>query len=496
MSHGMQTRSHLSMLELDSPGASGRIPDAAAKLSLPIYLIEPAVFGADLIIVAALSLLSGLGYHWIFLYKIPDLGPYFATGMLTFSNFAAILAARGDYRFRNLINFRRQAQDITFIWTGVFLILLGIAFSLKVEESFSRGATFAFYFVGLSTLIAWRSILAHLLTKTLEKGAFAERKIIVIGERRRLASSRDLLELRRYGYKSVRTFEIAEGETSATGVPHTLKKTLNAAIETARGDSVEEVILLIGWEHSRCIEGILNVLNVLPVPIHLLPDENVARYLNRRMVHVGTTWTAELQRAPLSKREQTLKRSIDVLGASIGLLMFTPLMLTIAILIKLDYNGPILFTQQRNGFNGRSFRVFKFRTMSVLEDGPSIRQATRDDPRVTRLGRWLRWTNLDELPQLLNVLSGEMSLVGPRPHATAHNNEYAQSIAVYAFRHHVKPGITGWAQVNGYRGETKTINLMAKRVEMDLWYINNWSIWLDIKILFRTLILGLQPSAY
>jgi undecaprenyl-phosphate galactose phosphotransferase/putative colanic acid biosynthesis UDP-glucose lipid carrier transferase len=238
-------------------------------------------------------------------------------------------------------------------------------------------------------------------------------------------------------------------------------------------------------------------LSVLPVPVHLLPDENVARYLNRRMFHVGSTWTAELKRAPLSKPEQCLKRSIDIFGAGAGLLMLLPLMLITSLLIKLDSRGPILFTQGRNGFNGCSFRIFKFRTMTVAEDGPIIQQATRDDPRVTGLGRWLRRVNIDELPQLINVLKGEMSLVGPRPHATAHNTKYEQQIAVYAFRYHVKPGITGWAQVNGFRGETRTLELMEKRVEFDLWYINNWSAWLDLKILLKTMISGLgQPSAY
>ena len=134
--------------------------------------------------------------------------------------------------------------------------------------------------------------------------------------------------------------------------------------------------------------------------------------------------------------------------------------------------------------------------MHVREDGQTIRQATRDDPRVTKIGRWLRRTNIDELPQLFNVLYGNMSLVGPRPHAAAHNSEYEKLIANYAFRYHVKPGITGWAQVNGYRGETPSTDLMKKRVDLDLHYINNWSMWRDIKILFRTLMLGLQPTAY
>ena len=187
---------------------------------------------------------------------------------------------------------------------------------------------------------------------------------------------------------------------------------------------------------------------------------------------------------------------LDTIGATAVLLLLSPLMLLTALLIKVDSHGPVLFFQTRNGFNGRSFRIVKFRSMHVLEDGNAFRQATRGDPRVTRLGRWLRRANIDELPQLFNVLKGNMSLVGPRPHPVALNNEYDKLIANYALRNHVKPGITGWAQVNGYRGETPTTDMMEQRVASDLWYISNWSMWLDIRILFRTLILGLQPTAY
>jgi exopolysaccharide biosynthesis polyprenyl glycosylphosphotransferase len=215
------------------------------------------------------------------------------------------------------------------------------------------------------------------------------------------------------------------------------------------------------------------------------------------MLEVGTARTAELKRAPLSVAEQALKRIFDVLAAGLGIILLSPLLLTSVLLIKLDSKGPVLFTQTRNGFNGRSFRIFKFRTMSVFEDGPQIRQATRNDPRVTSVGRWLRRTSIDELPQLFNVLGGSMSLVGPRPHAVAHNTEYERIVANYAFRYHVKPGISGWAQVNGFRGETSTVNLMEKRVELDLWYVSNWSFWLDVRILWKTLILApWQASAY
>ena len=194
----------------------------------------------------------------------------------------------------------------------------------------------------------------------------------------------------------------------------------------------------------------------------------------------------ELHRGPLDPFERGLKRSIDLLSAIAALVLLLPLLAVTAVLIKLNSPGPILFRQRRLGFNGRPFHIIKFRTMSVLEDGPSICQATKSDCRVTRLGRWLRRTSIDELPQLLNVLSGSMSLVGPRPHAVAHDNHFNKVVRNYAFRQHVKPGITGWAQIHGQRGPTPTVADIQRRVEYDLWYIDNWSVRLDILIIFRT----------
>jgi len=225
-------------------------------------------------------------------------------------------------------------------------------------------------------------------------------------------------------------------------------------------------------------------------------NENVAYFIDNRVTTVETEWPAELQRAPLTQTEQVLKRAVDLVLASLGLVLLAPLMIVVAAMIRLETPGPVFFVQTRNGFNGRTFGVRKFRTMRVTEDGPVIRQATRNDPRVTRVGRLLRRTSFDELPQLFNVIAGDMSLVGPRPHAVAHNFEYQKLIRNYAHRYQLKPGITGWAQANGLRGETKSVEMMARRVEFDLWYINNWSLWLDVKILFRTLLMGLHPNAY
>jgi undecaprenyl-phosphate galactose phosphotransferase/putative colanic acid biosynthesis UDP-glucose lipid carrier transferase len=184
--------------------------------------------------------------------------------------------------------------------------------------------------------------------------------------------------------------------------------------------------------------------------------------------------------------QRFVKRSMDVLTSSLALIFFMPVMALTALAIKLDSPGPIIFRQIRRGFNGRQFVIFKFRTMTVQENGPAVIQATRDDARVTNLGRLLRSSSIDELPQLINVLKGDMSLVGPRPHALAHDNYFESILSDYAFRHHVKPGITGWAQCNGARGATPSIEHVSNRVKLDLWYINNWSFWLDLQILMKT----------
>jgi lipopolysaccharide/colanic/teichoic acid biosynthesis glycosyltransferase len=176
--------------------------------------------------------------------------------------------------------------------------------------------------------------------------------------------------------------------------------------------------------------------------------------------------------------------------------LLAPMLCLVALAIRLESPGSAIFRQRRNGFNGLEFVIFKFRTMFVVEDGDTIAQARKRDPRVTKLGGMLRRWSIDELPQLLNVLRGDMSLVGPRPHARAHDTEYSQLVGNYAFRHHVKPGLTGWAQIHGLRGETATVESMAKRIEYDLWYINNWSALLDVRIVLRTCAEMTKGGAY
>jgi len=267
---------------------------------------------------------------------------------------------------------------------------------------------------------------------------------------------------------------------------------VDRAVEIARDTGADELVVALNWNRSAFLDAARQRFRCSPLPVRLLPDHNIRSIVGRRQLFAAAAFAVELQREPLTWTERAIKRALDICFASAILLFLSPLLVTVAIAIKLDSPGPVLFRQRRNGFNGRPFVIYKFRTMNVLEDGPVIRQATKRDARVTTIGHMLRRSSIDELPQLFNVLKGDMSLVGPRPHAIAHDDEYRELISNYAFRHHVKPGVTGFAQVNGCRGETQHIDQMKKRVDFDLWYVDNWNLLLDLKILVRTSLVPLS----
>jgi Undecaprenyl-phosphate glucose phosphotransferase len=484
------------------PAADGAgAPHSAVITKRIAQLVRFSVIGSvvrcfDVALIVATSMLTGTVF---FIVQWGDCGPLdviFGIGTLTAVNFSAILSARTGYRPEKLANYRRQMIDVSAVWIFAFFVLSLVAFSLKVSETYSRGATLSFFVFGWCALAIWRLVLSQFIARAITNGEFAERRVILLAEEGQLSGSSAAQELNQYGYKPAQTYQFPPDVFSSPDSTAKLVQLIKEILDSSRRDAIDSVFLLIPWSHRQAIDQLMKHLKILTTPVHLLPDRNVAHFLGHRTINIGPSWIAELKRAPLSPTEQLCKRLIDAAIASFGLIMLAPMMALVAVLIKLESPGPILFMQTRNGFNGRPFRICKFRTMYVVEDGPVIRQATKNDARVTRLGRMLRRTNIDELPQLVNVLRGDMSLVGPRPHAAAHNTDYEKLIANYAYRYHVKPGLTGWAQVNGFRGETRTLELMAKRVEFDLSYIDNWSFWLDGKILMRTLFMGLQPNAY
>ena len=458
-------------------------------------LVESTVLIIDLLLIVAAGVVCSAVYHWATSDTPGNVAPYIGVGVIAAANFSAIMTARRNYQLKRLVQFARQARETILIWSGIYGLLAVAAFSMKISSDFSRGAVILFFAGGLGTLLAWRRLAADFILKSLEAGSFANKKMIVIAEKGQPVSSRSLNELQRCGFRAVKTCELGREDIASPGITTSLRTKLADVIEVARAEAIEDIYLLIRWEHHRIIDGILDALAVLPISVHLVPDETAARFLNYPVSNVGETWTAELRRTPLTRFELAAKRFFDLALATAALFALLPLMLVTAILIKLDSRGPVFFLQKRSGFNGQAFDIFKFRTMHVLENDSTVKQATQNDPRVTRLGRWLRKSSIDELPQLFNVIQGEMSLVGPRPHATSHNSEYEKLIANYAFRHHVKPGLTGWAQIKGYRGETRHVDQMRQRVEHDLWYINNWSPWLDLRIVLQTVVVALRQDA-
>src|SRR6202011_5177065 len=244
----------------------------------------------------------------------------------------------------------------------------------------------------------------------------------------------------------------------------------------------DDIIILISQQDVPSALALASALSDLPVDVHVVPVGFVDLMAVSRITQFGNMVTMRVFQSPLSPFNRAIKRAFDVAAAIAGLILFSPLFVIVSLAIKLDSRGPVLFRQTRHGYNNEPIRVLKFRTMTVMEDGDNFTPVVRHDPRVTRLGHLLRHTNIDELPQLFNVLVGDMSIVGPRPHATAHNNLFAELISSFSRRHNVKPGITGGAQVKGLRGDTDTLEKMQRRGEHDLYYIDNWSFLFDLRI--------------
>jgi Undecaprenyl-phosphate glucose phosphotransferase len=432
----------------------------------------------DVAVITASGLIATVVYHLVAMGE--------ATWLLTIGAhsgllFALVMKSRGLYRPAALLSETEQRNGLVSSWIVTLLVITALLFLLKLGSNYSRGSVIGFSVIGLGALMGWRTFLRASLGRSILRGTLAGPRAIVIGGSEELSALSSLDVLQKYGMREVGRFEFSRTENFSCE-----RDVANAASVAARAINAEQILLALSWADTRRRDFLSEKLRVLPLPVRLLPDQAADSIFSRCARQFGSEILFDLQQAPLSQLSLVSKRILDVTLSTVALVLSLPLLLLVSIAIKLDSPGPILFRQSRRGFNGKDFRIYKFRSMTVLEDGESISQARRGDHRVTRVGRVLRTTSIDELPQLFNVLRGEMSLVGPRPHAIAHDSAYNESIANYAFRHHVKPGITGWAQVCGSRGETAKLDLMKKRVELDIWYINHWSLWLDMWIILLT----------
>ncbi|MDA9520102.1 glycosyl transferase [Bradyrhizobium sp. CCBAU 11434] len=447
------------------------------------------VIAADLLLIL-ISYAAASGFYSAVTASISD-GTSVGAGLIVGVLFVSIAYSQGVYDTHRALRLVWQLRKTVAIWAASLMILAVSAFLLKSTDNLSRGTVIIFAGVGGVGLMSLRFAWQVALGSSLAKGRLVDRKVALLSLKPLDFTSNRFKDLRKNGFDVVRHYLIG-----ADGSDDGWKRAIRDIIRQSRSADVDEYLLAIDWNELPMLRKLGPYLRAMPQPIRLLPDDPIADLVARPFVPVSGTVAIEIQRPPLSIFERLQKRCLDVGVALFALVLLTPLVLTVAILIKLDSPGAIIFRQSRRGFNGKPFEIWKFRTMSVCENGDTIRQATRRDARITRIGRFLRMTSIDELPQLWNVLRGDMSLVGPRPHAVAHDNYYDELISKYVYRHHMKPGLTGWAQVNGFRGETPTIDLMEKRVEYDVWYVGNWSIWLDLKIMARTASAVLFQEAY
>ena len=431
----------------------------------------------DVVIIFLTAMVSGMIYSQFAFENTGDWTKFAGVAAAVIGLYIPMASTMGLYETSSILSPRRVGQ-VALLWVGVFLFLASIVFALKIGKEFSRGAVISLLVSGGALLMGHRMIWRSALRQALRGGNLRGRRLMLLSGKSDEVSRKLVPGLLKHGFSLERHLNFSDAQT-----PEVVAASV---IEAVRGSNVEEIAIAFESDQWRMAQSIAQSLRALPLPVVAIPDGQVRDFIRRSRFSFGDIVSVEMQRAPLSLPEQMLKRSIDLAGALTGLVLLTPLLLLTAIAIKLDTSGPILFKQRRQGFNGKQFVIFKFRTMSVMEDGENVKQAQQFDRRVTRVGRWLRSSSIDELPQLLNVLTGEMSLVGPRPHALAHDNYYAQQISNYAFRHHMKPGITGWAQANGARGETPDIASMKRRIELDQWYVDNWTIWLDFKIILKT----------
>jgi Undecaprenyl-phosphate glucose phosphotransferase len=455
------------------------------SLTIPCEAIPYLLSTGEALIILVADLLGLFVYHWIAGTPLPDLAPYFAVGLFASFIHIARLSGGGFYDFENAAKPNVEVVEITLSWFTTALVLAFFAFLFKAGDTFSRGAFLIFLLTAPAALLAERKIVKTLLARAIARGAVGSRNMVLVGVRSEIESlgERDLLAI--FGASEINRFFLSD-ESDPLVRNSADKHTLSSATSFIRSNDAREVLLALSWQDADRIEFIRDQLKALPISAKLLPDHQVRTISNYASSGHRRIVSLEIQRAPLSVVERAAKRAMDLVVGVLALMFFMPLLGLTALAIKLDGPGPVFFLQNRRGFNGRQFLMIKFRTMSVQENGAVVTQATRNDPRVTRIGKLLRVSSIDELPQLINVIRGDMSLVGPRPHAVAHDNYFQDLLEDYAFRHHVKPGMTGWAQVNGLRGATPSVEQIARRVKMDLWYINNWTFWLDIQIMIKT----------
>ena len=400
----------------------------------------------------------------------------------------------GIYRqFGGLI---RSMRKLFFAWAISFAITLFIFIMAQYFDQFSRPVLMAAFFIAFAGQLANRWILVTLRVQSAQSNE-DRNNVLLIGDGPLVKHLYDNINgnpwLQEKAIGRIRTCN-EEGDDE---LPVPVLGSRDDITDIVRENNVRTVYIAVSLDNSHLVEQLYLDLANENIDIHWVPNIFSMNLINHSVKEIAGLPLLTLSESPLIGNHRMFKAIEDHVIGLIALILLSPLMVVIAILIKFDSPGPVIFRQSRTGWNGREFYIWKFRSMKVHQpQSDDLKQATRDDDRITRIGGFIRKTSIDELPQLFNVLSGTMSMVGPRPHAIQHNTDYDKRINSYMTRHRIKPGITGLAQINGYRGETDTLDKMKKRVEYDMQYINNWSFWFDIEILLKTVPALLKNEAY
>jgi Undecaprenyl-phosphate glucose phosphotransferase len=461
---------------------------AAQPLTLGVAGLTLTLVAADVLAVAAIGTLSGALYHYVGYGTLGAVQRYFGIGILAGLVYVTPRLYGGDYLLARLIDNSEPSRRIIAAWVQAFVFLLIAGFLTKTSAHFSRAALGIFFIAGLVTTLAVHKLASRAARRGLCAGYIASRRVLLVGADGDIAPAINRISDIERGLVVCGCMPLDLSDPQAVeGVDW------SEAVARARALRADDIVILSGFAGSSAIERVTRAFLVLPAAVHVTAGDALGSFRNARLSRLGAEPTICLTEQPLGPMQSMAKRLFDIVVAGIALVMLSPVLAGIAVLIRRETPGPALFLQRRRGFNQEEFRIWKFRTMTTLDDGEIVPQAVKGDARITRMGAWLRRYNLDELPQLMNVLKGEMSIVGPRPHAVSHDRHYEARIATYPRRLNVKPGLTGWAQIHGLRGPTLGEGEMEARVAHDLHYIDNWSMSLDLYIIAMTVV---SPQAY
>lgn len=467
-------------------------PQAEAIIAAPVEssLSGAVIAGVAQVVEAVLLAILGYGIHAAYINPNSD-AVYIPVILTTVLLANVVFNAARLHRISAYRTLYSQFGKIIGAWSAVMVVLIVGVFLFKASDLISRVWLIAWLLSGAATLVAYRMLLRGLVQRWTEEGRLKRRTAIVGGgsdaalliQQIEASAARDI--------NLLGLFDDRDGERSPDEVMGYKKLgRVSDLIEFARRTPVDLVIVSMPLSAEKRVLDMLTQLWVLPVDIRLSAHASKLKFTDKAYSYVGELPVLDMADRPISDWNLVFKAVFDRVVALFALIVLSPVMIITAIAIKLESKGPILFRQKRHGFNNELIEIYKFRSMYTdRTDANAAKLVTRDDPRVTRVGRFIRKTSIDELPQLFNVLKGQLSVVGPRPHALqakADNKLYYEAVEGYFARHRVKPGITGWAQINGWRGETDTIDKIMQRVNHDLYYIENWSILLDIYILVMT----------